>query len=224
MIHVLIAEDHHLVRKGIRALLESIPEVVVVGEAADGEQAVAQAAALLPDVVVMDVMMPHGGGIEALKRLALLNLPARAVMLSMYADEAIVRNALASGACGYILKTALTDELVKAVRAAAAGEIYLCAEVLALLRGPGGKPGRAAEAAAPYLAAAARQYKLTRRELDTLRLIANGYTNLTAARLLSISPRTLEKHRASLMDKLGVNDLPGLVRAALRLGLLPPEG
>ena len=213
MIRVVIADDHHLVREGLRGLLQKAGDVEVVGEAADGQEALDLVERLLPDVLVIDIGMPRLNGIEAVVRLRGLGVKTQAVILSMYEDETFVRQALRHGAKGYVLKRAGSEELLLAVRAASRGNTYLSPEVAGPVLTPlvtdpetGGAGGRLDN--------------LTSREREVLQLIAEGHTNRAIAARLSISENTVQKHRASLMAKLNVHETAGLVRIAIKHGLV----
>jgi DNA-binding NarL/FixJ family response regulator len=213
MIRAVIADDHHLVRQGIRALLEKAGDIEVVGEAADGQQAIELVQHLLPDVLVIDIAMPRLNGVEAVARIRALGVKTRALILSMYSDETLVRQALRNGASGYLLKRAISEELLLAVRAVSRGEAFLSPEVSGpllakLLDGQ------------PDSADADPLSRLTSREREVLQLVAEGNTNGEIAQSLNLSEKTVEKHRASLMAKLCLHDTAGLVRAAIRLGLI----
>jgi DNA-binding NarL/FixJ family response regulator len=213
MIRVIIADDHQVVRQGIRALLERAHDIQVIGEAGDGQEAIELVQRLEPDVVVMDISMPTISGIAALKRLRELETRARVVCLSMHASASLVRQALRSGASGYVLKRSVTGELLQAIRAASRGERYLCSAVL-----------DAADCdiwdVEAHDATADPLRLLSSRELEVLHLIATGRTNNEMAEILMISPKTVEKHRATLMTKLKVRDVPGLMRIAFKHGLV----
>lgn len=212
-IRVVVADDHHLVRQGIRALLEKASDIEVVGEAADGYQAVELVDRLAPDVLVTDIAMPRLDGNQAAARVRALDVATQVVILSMYSDEALVRQALRNGAKGYLLKRSVTEELLLAVRVANRGELYLSpavsgsivTELLAL------------EADADLSSPSER---LTAREREVLQLISEGHTNQAIAQLLTVSVKTVEKHRANLMSKLNVHDLAGLIRAAIKQGMV----
>jgi DNA-binding NarL/FixJ family response regulator len=213
LIRVVIADDHHLVRHGIRALLEKEKDIQVVGEAADGHEAIELVGRLLPDVVVMDIAMPGLNGIEAVKRIRALDVKTRIVVLSMYSDESLVREALKHGVNGYLTKRAVTEELLSAVHAAIRGETYLSPEVSDYVL----EPPPQSKVASPETP---KYDLLTSREREVLQLIAEGNTNSLIAVKLGISEKTVEKHRANLMSKLKVHDVASLVRIAIRQKLI----
>lgn len=212
MIRVIIAEDHNLVRQGIRALLEKSGEVQVVGEAATGEEAVQLAEKEKPDVVVMDLAMPRLDGAQASERILSLSLPTQIIILSMHSDTTMVQQLLRRGVKGYLLKDAVTEELMLAVRSVSQGKIFLSPtisdSVMSMLISP---PSSQAETAVDLL---------TPREREVLQLVSEGHTNSAIADILSISVKTVEKHRANLMTKLEVNDLASLIRESIRRGLI----
>lgn len=217
MIRVVVADDHHLVRQGICALLEKAGDVQVVGEAATGLEAVELAQQLSPDVVVMDVSMPRLDGRQATERIRELETAVAIIILSMHADPVLVQQFIQRGAKGYLLKRSIADELLLAIRAATRGELFLSPaisdSVMALLLNP--QSGAADAESAVDL--------LTPREREVLQLIAEGHTNNGIADALTISVKTVEKHRANVMAKLEVNDLPNLIRVAMQHGLIFPE-
>ncbi|HVM60253.1 MAG TPA: response regulator transcription factor [Verrucomicrobiae bacterium] len=209
MTTVLIAEDHHLVRQGIRALLEKDGGIQVVGEAADGNAALEQVQKLLPDVLLMDIAMPQLNGAEAVRRLAAMKLRTRVLMLSMYSDETLVRQALQSGARGYLLKQSVAGELIQAVRTVHQGGIFLSSKLPASLRDACLRPEGIGETRSGF-------ERLTSREREVLQLVAEGNTSKAIGLKLGLSEKTIEKHRAQLMKKLGVHDTAGMVRAAIK--------
>jgi len=213
MIRVLLADDHHLVRQALRALLEKADGIEIVGEAEDGREAAKLARRLKPDVVVLDVAMPILNGIQAAERIRRLRLPTRVVVLSMHKDEALVRRALRSGAHGYLLKSAVSEELLLAIRAAVRDEIYLSPAISRTVVEDLLTAGAIAEPVDAF-------DQLTQREREVLQLIAEGHTNIKIAKLLAISVKTVEKHRANLMSKLDVHDVAGLVRIAVKHKLI----
>lgn len=213
MIRVIIAEDHHLVRDGIRALLERADDIEVIGEATDGAEAVALVAEMQPDVIVMDVTMPEQNGIEATRLIRGSGVATEVVILSMHTEAALVRKAVQAGARAYVLKGAVTEELLLAVRSAHRGATYLSPMASESLLEP--------ESASPSRAADDR---LTARELEVLRLIGDGLTNRAIGKKLSISVKTVERHRTKLMAKLDAHSIVELMREAFRRGLLDVDG
>ncbi len=213
MIRVLIAEDHHLVRQGIRALLEKAEDIEVVGEAQDGQDAVELAERLTPDVIVMDLSMPRLNGSQATERIRALHLACQVVILSMYSDETLVRQALRAGAKGYLLKHSVAEELLLAVRAACRGETYLSSSVSGAIVANALSQNSEAVEGEPF-------DRLSSREQQVLKLVAEGRTNNAIAQIMNVSVKTVEKHRSSLMTKLNVHDMAGLVRVAMKHGLI----
>ena len=210
-IHVLIVDDHALVRSGLRLLLEAEPDVSVDDEAGDAEQAIRLARLHKPDVVLLDVVMPGRSGLDAAPDILEAAPRAKILVLSMQDDPSYVRHAFSAGATGYLLKEAADDELVQAVREVAGGGRYVHPAVGARLA--------AAEAAKR---ARAEADPLSEREREVLRLLALGHTNQEIARLLFISVRTAETHRAHVMQKLRLSTRAELVLHALHQGLLEP--
>jgi DNA-binding NarL/FixJ family response regulator len=211
---VLIADDHLLVRAGIRALIESIDGVTVVAEANDGREAVDLAATLRPDIALLDVTMPGLNGLEAATRLREASPATRVIILSMHANEAYVRTALKAGAAGYLLKSATAAELQAAIQTVAKGETYLSPAVSKQV--VKGFVDSTAHEASPLDA-------LTTRQREILQLIAEGRSTKEVAFTLSISAKTVETHRAQIMERLEIHDLAGLVRFAIRTGLISPD-
>jgi two-component system response regulator NreC len=212
-IHVLVVDDHTLVRSGLRLLLEAELDVSVLDEAGDAEQAIRLARLHKPNVILLDVVMPGRSGLDAMPDILAAAPKARILVLSMQDDPSYVRQAFAAGATGYLLKEAADDELVQAVREVAGGGRYVHPAVGARLA--------AAEAEAR---ARAEADPLSDREREVLRLLALGHTNQEIAKLLSISVRTAETHRAHVMQKLRLSTRAELVRYALQQGLLEPDG
>lgn len=212
MIRVIIAEDHNLVRQGIRALLEQSGDVQVVAEAATGEEAIQLVEIHKPEVVVMDLSMPRLDGAQAAERILDMNLPTQIIILSMHADTTMVQQLLRRGVKGYLLKDAVTEELLLAVRSVSQGKMFLSPTisdtVMTMLLSP---PDASAERAADLL---------TAREREVLQLVAEGHTNNDMADIMSISVKTVEKHRANVMSKLQANDLASLIREAIKQGLI----
>lgn len=210
-IRVLLAEDHTLVRAGIRALLESLPNIAVVGEASTGIEALAKIPTAQPDIILLDIAMAEMNGLEAAAQVKQRYPRVRVIMLSMYANEAYVVQALRAGASGYLLKDASPSELDLALRAVMRSETYL-------------SPAVSKHVVADYLrrinTSSDEEEQLTPRQREVLRLIAQGYTAREIARQLSISVKTVETHRTLLMERLNIHDIAGLVRYAIRVGLI----
>jgi DNA-binding NarL/FixJ family response regulator len=213
-VRVLLAEDHTLVRAGIRALLESLEGVEVVAEAADGREALRLAQAHAPDILLMDITMKEMNGLEAAARLAKEHSTTRVIILSMHADPIYVRQALQAGAAGYLLKGADVAELELALKAVTRGDTYLSPSVSKDVVGDllSGK----APAANPL-------DELTPRQRETLQLIAEGKTTKEIASRLNLSIKTVETHRAQLMERLDIHDVAGLVKFAIRVGLVQAD-
>jgi DNA-binding NarL/FixJ family response regulator len=213
-IRVLIADDHTLVRAGIRALLQGLEGVEVVAEAGDGREALTLVETHRPDVLLTDIAMPHLNGLELAARVAQELAQTRVIMLSMHASEEYASRALQAGAAGYLLKDSGLAELEIAVRAVARGETYLSPAVSKhviadYLRRTGGLP--------------TELDRLTPRQREVLRLIAEGETTKAIARKLGVSAKTAETHRAQLMERLEIHDVAGLVRYAIRVGLVQAD-
>ncbi|MGW3352294.1 response regulator [Nonomuraea rubra] len=206
-IRLLIADDHPIVRDGLRGMFAGDPGFEVLGEAADGAQAVALAQALRPDVILMDLRMPGMDGVAAIKELARVGSAARVLVLTTYDTDRDVMPAIEAGATGYLLKDTGRDELVRAVRTAARGEAVLSPSVATRLLGQVRTPAD----------------PLSARELEILRLIADGATNREAAARLFISEATVKSHVLHIYTKLGVNDRAAAVATAFRRGLLTVE-
>jgi two-component system, NarL family, response regulator NreC len=211
-IRVLIVDDHAVVRSGLRLLLEAEEDIEVVGEAGTAREAVFEVRASEPDVVIMDVVMPGGSGIDATPQLLHERPEAKILVLSMQDDPSYVRQAFEAGASGYVLKEAADTEVVAAVREVAAGRSYVNPALGARLV--------AADSEARKRAAAD---PLSEREREVLRLLALGHTNQEIAQTLYISVRTAETHRAHIMQKLSLRSRADLVRHALANGLLAEE-
>lgn len=205
-IRILIADDHGVLRAGLRALLSAESELEVVDEASNGEEALALATELQPDVILLDISMPGSSGIDVTRRLKQTLPQARVLILTVHEDEGLLQEAIQAGASGYIIKRAVESELIDAIRAVWRGDLYVHpAMTRALLKEISPAPPAAKEA--PVEA-------LTPREVEVLRLIAQGYTNRQMADMLSISVRTVESHRSNLMGKLNLRSRVELVRYA----------
>lgn len=215
MTTIVLADDHHVVRQGLRALLEVEPGFNVVAEAGDGLEALQLVEQMGPNVLVLDLMMPGLNGLEVTRQLTKHSPKTGIVILSMYANEAYVLEALANGASAYVLKDSDSADLVYAVREVAAGRRYLSPPL----------SDRAIEVyQAKAKAATLDRYEtLTTREREVLQLIAEGHTNTDIASLLGISARTVETHRSNLMHKLVLHTQADVIRYALRRGIIPME-
>jgi DNA-binding NarL/FixJ family response regulator len=213
-IRVLLVDDHSLVRAGIRSLLEKIPGVEVVGEASNGRAALDLVKSKLPNLVLMDIAMPELGGLEALPRITKDFPGVRVIILSAHANEEYAIRALRSGAAGYMLKDAATEELDLAINSATEGKTYLSPSISrtvidSYLERVGGETGPLEQ--------------LTPRQREILQLMAEGKNTKEIAYLLGISVKTVEAHRLQLMARLDIHDVPGLVRYAIRSGLVSPD-
>ena len=207
MIRVLVVDDHALFRAGITSLLAAEADIVPVGEAASVEQAIAKARALHPDVVLLDLLLPRRSGAEGVRPLMAVSPQSRVLIVSSQAAPSAVRDALTAGACGYVPKRAPASELLEAIRRVGAGEGYVDPDLgthLVVSEPP------------PALA------QLTERETDVLRMLALGYTNSEIGRRLYISPRTVDSHRAHVVQKLSLETRAELVLLALSTGLIGP--
>jgi DNA-binding NarL/FixJ family response regulator len=214
-IRVVLVDDHALVRQGFRRILDDDPELTVVGEASNGADAIALVKKIDPDVVVMDMAMPEMSGLHATMEMIKQRPGTRVLILSMYSDEQYVRNALDAGAKGYILKSAIENDLTRAVKAVAAGEQYLAPELSSLLI-RAIQTGSFEKSSDPY-------ERLTQREKQVLQLIAHGKSNKEIAVMLDLSVNTVAVHRANLMSALGVHKTAELVLFAVKKGLVMPE-
>ena len=208
MISVVIADDHNLVREGIRALLEKAEDITVVGEAENGHEALELVQTQQPKVLVMDIAMPGMNGIQVLEQLREKDLATHVVILSMYADEIFVRQALQNGAKGYLLKGSFKEELLLTIRAASRGATYLSPSVSETVLTP------------PPSNAPSPANQLTPREHELLQLIGKGHTNAEIADLMNVSIKTVERHRTNLMTKLDARNIVELIRVAVRHRLI----
>jgi two-component system response regulator NreC len=214
-VRVLLADDHGIVREGLRLVLDAQPTIEVVGEAEDGRQALELVRELRPDVVVMDIAMPNLNGLEATRQIRRQFPEVRVVILTMHENELYFLQIAKAGATGCVLKRSMGRELVAAVEAAARGESYF-------------SPTIATKVLEDYRRLAARPTGdatdvLTEREREILQLVAEGQTNREIAELLTLSIKTVQAHRANIMEKLNAHDRTDLVKHAIRMGLVSPD-
>ena len=211
---ILLADDHALVRAGIRALLETLPGIEVTGETGDGLDAVERVRRDPPDAVLLDITLPGLNGFDAAARIAALGVPTRVLMLSMHASPEYAARALTAGAAGYLNKDSAFNELASALEAIFAGRRYLChaldQDTVQQLERHGGEDG-------------SEFARLTPRQREILQLIAEGHGTRDIADRLFLSVKTVDSHRSQLMQRLDIYDVPGLVRFAIRNGLVSPE-
>lgn len=210
-IRILLADDHGVIRAGLRALLEGFPDMTVVAESSDGGDAVAKALELKPDVVLMDLSMPNVGGIEATRQLLQREPGMSILILTVHEDESLLKEVIRAGAAGYIVKRAAPEDLIHAIRVVARGDLYVHPTMTRLLFN---------EPAKDAVPAGTSVDTLTLREIEVLQLLAKGYTNRQIAEFLSLSPRTVEGHRANIAGKLGLHSRVELVEYAEKHGLL----
>jgi two-component system response regulator NreC len=212
-IRVLISDDHAILRSGLKMLLNAEPDIQVIGEATTGEEALKLAGELQPDLVLMDISMPGMGGIEATAEIKKLYPPMKVLMLTMHENEAYLFRTIKAGGSGYVLKKAAEDELIEAIHTVHAGGAFVRPPVAQMLATEFMEQVEAGELLEQF-------EKLTSREKEVLALLARGMTNPQIADKLVISVRTVETHRAHIMDKLGFKDRASLVAYALRHGYL----
>jgi two-component system response regulator NreC len=225
-IRLLLADDHAILRDGLRALLSLAEDISVVGEAATGREAVAEAERLTPDVVLMDISMPELDGLEACRRIRQQASGVRVLFLTMHEAEEYFFQALRAGAAGYVVKRTASADLVAAVRAVARGESFLSPSVAhALVAEYTERSGRVVSAATGSTGTQEgdRYHTLSGREREVLQLVGEGHSNQEIANLLHLSIKTVQSHRAAVMEKLGLRDVTHLVRYAVRRGLVNPE-
>lgn len=210
---VLLADDHGVLRDGLRSVLEAQPDITVIGEAANGQDAVRLVAELKPDVAIFDIMMPELNGIEAARRVRRQQPSVEVIILSMHMADDHVLGALRAGARGYVLKEAASEEVIEAVQAVRAGRRYVSSQILDII-----DTVLLQEQPAPDPLTG-----LTAREREILQLLVEGKTNAEIGQLLSLSAKTVHTYRYRLMEKLDIRDLAGLVKFAIRHGLISLE-
>ncbi len=212
-LRVLIADDHSIVREGARQLLDAQPDMEVVGQSNCGEEALQHAREHRPDLIVLDISMPDFNGLDLLSLLKRASPQSKVVILSVHQEPMLVRQALASGARGYVVKTAPVSELIDAIRTTCAGETFISSKIDIARLDELRLSGSQTSATNPY-------DLLTEREQQVFRLVVQGKTSHQIAELLCLSGRTIEKHRATVLHKLGVKDTVEMVKWAVRLGVI----
>src|SRR3954451_21195746 len=212
-LRIVLADDHRIVRAGVRALLEKIPLGEVVGEAADGREALGLVAKHRPDILLLDIAMPKLNGLDAIARIRKESPETRVIILSMHANEEYVVRALRSKVSGYLIKDCAVEELERAIHTVATGGTYVSKRI----------SKQAVQALAKTEGIQAPIERLTPRQREVLQLIGEGNNTKEMADLLRVSVKTIEAHRLQLMQRLGIHDVPGLVRFAIRNGLVSVE-
>ena len=212
-IRILLADDHTILRAGLKMMLNAQPDMEVVGEAPDGRQAIQEVQRLLPDIVLMDITMPDLSGIEATRQIKKALPDVKVLVLTMHENDEYVFQALRAGASGYMLKEAADTELISALHVVQSGQFYLSPTAQSVMVGDYLQRVRTGEEKDSY-------NSLTEREREILKLVAEGHTNNQIAEILVISPKTVDTHRTHVMDKLTLHSRAELVKYALRLGLL----
>ena len=212
-IRILLADDHTILRAGLRMMLNAQPDMEVVGEAQDGRQAITETQRLQPDVVLMDITMPDMNGIDATRQIKRILPETKVLVLTMHENDEYVFQALRAGAAGYMLKEAADTDLISALRVIQSGQFYLSPMAQSVMVGDYLQRVRTGEEKDSYSS-------LTEREREILKLVAEGYTNNQIAERLIISPKTVDTHRTHVMDKLNLHSRAELVKYAMRRGLL----
>ncbi len=216
-IRVILADDHQLVRAGLRALLQSFADVEVLAECSDGHEALAQVTQLKPDILMLDISMPGMNGLEVARRIPDISPSTRILVLSMHVGPEYVAQAMRAGIAGYLVKDAAVDELRSALDTLAMGRTYLSPVISETMLHGFLRTGKSP------VEAGAELDRLTARQREILQLIAEGHGTRDIAARLGLSVKTVESHRSQLMDRLDIHDVPGLVRFAVRTGLVPSD-
>jgi len=209
---IVMVDDHSFVRKALSSLLKEKADLVVIGEASDGREAVRLARKLRPRVVIMDIAMPGMNGVDAIREIAALTPEVKVLALSMYSDRQLVVGALAAGASGYVLKNCAFEEVIRAIHVVEEGSVYLCPQVMSIVIEAGLRGVSAGTDSSIHGI-------LSPRERQTLQLIAEGKTTKETASILNVSVKTVESHRLRIMTKLNIHSIAGLTRYAVREGL-----
>ena len=213
MIRVLVVDDHHLIRMGLCGLLESVPGVTVVSQAASGEEALEKVRADSPDIVLMDIRMPGMGGIEATKRIVFSHGSVRVIVVTAFNDDVYPNKLLKAGAAGYITKNADSSEIAQAISVVMAGEVYVSPSIAQMMVVSGLRPGQESSPLA----------QLSERELQIAQMITSGHRAAEVAGIFSISPKTINTHKYRIYEKLGVTNDVELTLAAVKYGLIDPS-
>lgn len=214
-IKILIADDHTIVRDGLRQILSDQKDFAVIGEAEDGKQALEKVKKLHPDVILLDIAMPKLNGLEVIGLIKELGLKTQIVVLSMHSKETYVQQVLAAGALGYVLKASPSSDIREAIRAAHRGEYFLSSNLRTEVISAYAKLRKSSPALGGY-------DLLSEREQQVFRLVAQGNSTGQIGEILCVSPKTVEKHRTSIMNKLGVHDRLGLMKYAIKIGVVDP--
>ena len=215
-IKILIADDHAIVRDGLRQLFIDQKDLEVIGEAEDGKQALEKAKALHPDVILLDIAMPQLNGLEVISLIKESVLKTQIVVLSMHSKETYVQQVLAAGALGYVLKASPSSDILEAIRAAHRGEYFLSSKLRTEVICAYAKSRKSSPVLGGY-------DLLSEREQQVFRLVAQGNSTGQIGEILCVSPKTVEKHRTSIMNKLGVHDRLGLMKYAIKIGVVDPD-
>ncbi|MCX7983154.1 MAG: response regulator transcription factor [Syntrophales bacterium] len=216
-ISVLIADDHEVVRDGIKELLRRQPDIEIAGEASDGKEAIVRVREIHPDVVLLDISMPGLNGLEAINIIRRVIPPPEVVVLTMYDKDAYIKQLFQAGARGFVLKASPSREIVEAIRAAHRGEMFISTKLQERV------VSGYLKASSTVSASPSRYDLLTEREQQVFRLIAQGKSSKDIAEFLSISLKTVEKHRAHIMQKLGLHDRVDIVKYAIKIGIMDPD-
>jgi DNA-binding NarL/FixJ family response regulator len=214
---IVLADDHELVRESIASMLQEVPDFKIIGQCSNGRQLLELVRRLPPQVAIIDVSMPELNGVDAARQIREISPATRIIALSMFTDEAYIRDMISAGVSGYIAKSGATKDLVEAIRKGSRGKVYFSSEIAEAaerIRSPIGRPG-----SEPLSA----ERQLSRREREILQLIGEGRSSKEIAGLLNISETTVKTHRNHLMEKLNVRDIAGLTRSAIRLKLVRVE-